>query len=198
MAIISHNDIRPDGLRIFYGTAPPGSSSDGTYYTGDTIVNIGSASSSPYAAAPWGWKCVAGGTPGNWVASGVTANPETFGPFNGSTAVAPQNAYSFSWPCDANYIITGVTVSYNSAAAAGSIQIERDIGSTPVGSGVVQLTTAINLASTSNVVYAGVLVGSPAIFSGNLDRLGIVFSGTVANLAALGGCLLNIQLVRTV
>ena len=198
MAIISHNDIRADGLRIFYGTAPPGSSSDGTYYTGEYIVNIGSSSASPFAAAPTGWKCVAGGLPGNWAASGITSNPETFGPFYGSAASQPSNAFSFSWPCDASYIITGITVSYNSAAATGSVTVERDIGSTPVGSGVVQMSPAFNLSSTSNVVYSAVMIGSPSIFSGGLDRIGIVFGGTAANLAALGGCTINVQLVRTI
>lgn len=199
MAIIAHNDIRPDGLRIFYGTAPPSLSTDGTYYTGEICVNIGSSSSSPFAAAPTAWKCIAGGTPGNWAATGVTSNPETFGPFNGSSvASASQNAYSLSWPCDASYIVTGVTVSYNSAAATGSVMIERDIGSTPVGSGVVQLTAGVNLASTSNVVYAATMIGSPSIFSGGLDRIGIVFNGTAANLQTLGGCLINVQLVRVV
>lgn len=198
MAIIAHNDIRPDGLRIFYGTAPPTLSTDGTYYTGEIVVNIGSSATLPFAAAPTAWKCIAGGTPGNWAATGVTSNPESFGPFNGSSTVAPQDAYSLSWPCDASYIITGVSVCYNSAAAAGSIQIERDIGSTPVGSGVVQLSAAINLASSSNVVYTAVMIGSPSIFSGGLDRVGLVFAGTAANLAALGGCLVNIQLVRVI
>ena len=193
MAIIAYNDIRPDGLRIFYGNAPPGSSSDGTYYLGEVILAIGST-----AAQPFGWRCTAGGSPGNWLQIGQSIEPMTFGPFNGSAAAQSGNAASFSWPCDASYVLTGVTVSYNSAAAAGSIQIERDIGSTPVGSGVVQLTAAINLASTSNVSYTGVLIGSPAIFSGGLDRLGVVFAGTAANLTALGGCMVNVQLARII
>lgn len=188
MAIIAHNDIRPDGLRIFYGNAPPGSSSDGTYYTGEIIVNIGSSASSPFAAAPTAWKCISGGTPGNWAATGVSSNPEVYGPFNGATA-------SFSFPCDANYIITGVDVCYTSGVTNGSIQIERDIGSTPVGSGVVQMTTPISLASTANVVYAGVMIGSPSMFIGGVDRLGIVTAGTLTN---LGGLMINIQLVRTI
>ena len=192
MAIIAHNDIRPDGLRIFYGTAPPGSSSDGTYYLGEVIMAIGST-----PGQPSGWRCVAGGAPGNWAEIGQSTEPMTFGPFVGSTT-GGQTALSLGWPVDANYIVQAAYVSYGTPAAAGSIQIERDIGSTPVGSGVVQLTAAINLASTANVTYAGTVIGSPSIIIGGQDRLGIVFAGTAANLQALYNCVINVVLARTI
>ncbi len=197
MPLYPHNDIRCDGIRIFYGSSPPASTSDGVYFSNEIVINLDGLLN---PGAPSLWRCIGpsnGSTQGNWAAGAIANNPETFGPFYGSTATQPQNAFSFSWPCDSTYIITSVFVSYNSAAANGSVYIERDAGSTTVGAGVQQCST-VSLASTSNIVYAATMIGSPAIFSGGLDRMGIVFGGTAANLATLGGCVINVGMLRVI
>ena len=185
MAIISHNDIRADGLRIFYGTAPPQLSTDGTYYGGETLVAIGSV-----AGQPFGWRCVSGGTPGNWIEIGQSTEPLSFGPYNGSSV-------SFAVPLDATYVVQAVYLCFGSSAGSGTLMVERDTGSSAVGSGVAQLASTISLMSTSNVTYAGVMIGSPSIFSGGLDRLGVVMA-PAATMGGLSGLYVNVVLGRVI
>jgi hypothetical protein len=134
---------------------------------------------------------VAGGTPGNWVALGLSTEPYTLGPYNGSSP-------NFAIPLSNSYIIQGVSVCYTSVAGSGTVTVERDTGSTWPGSGgVAQLVAPISLMSTATVTYTGTVIGSPAIFSGGLDRIGVVFTPNSA-MGGLGSMYITIVMAQVI
>ena len=54
--------------KMYWGTAAPTLSTDGTFQKGDVIWN-----NTPSASNPPGWLCVTGGSPGTWKAMGNIA-----------------------------------------------------------------------------------------------------------------------------
>ncbi len=165
------SEIRPDGGSVYYGSGPPTLSTDGAYVAGDIVMAVNATT-----GVPWGWRCIASGSPGQWEAIGLTQESMlSFGPLGAAT--------NFAVPVDNNYSIQAIYVTYGSGSTSGTLMIERDTGSTfPGSTGTTsfnQLASTISLSSSINTVYTGVIIGSPATFSSGLDRIGFVFAGTM-------------------
>lgn len=87
---------------------------------------------------------------------------------------------------DTTYQITGAKCFYSLAALLnGTFQVTVDSGSTAPGSGTSQLSSAINLSSTTNTAHTGTLIGSPTTINAG-DRVTAKLGGTLTSL--LGTC----------
>lgn len=94
---------------------------------------------------------------------------------------------------DATYQVSNVKCFYSVGALLnGTLQITADSGNSAPGSGIAQLSSAINLSSTTNTTYTGSLISNPTILNAG-DRLTAKLGGTLASL--LGTCTIYVKRV---
>jgi hypothetical protein len=94
---------------------------------------------------------------------------------------------------DADYQLAGTRCSYSIAALLnGALQVKVETGSQSPGSGIAQLTGAIDLSATTNSTITGTLIGSPTVLHAG-DRLSLDISGVLTNL--FGHCTLTLKRV---
>lgn len=104
----------------------------------------------------------------------------------------------FICPKNEQIQITGIEASFGTASTSGTVTLEKLTGTQASGAGTVLLTGTMSLSGTANTPVFGALITT--ISSLNLsnngtlqDRLGLVFAGTVTNLA---NCVLQIRFRR--
>jgi len=94
---------------------------------------------------------------------------------------------------DNTYQITGTKCFYSIAALlSGAFQVTVDSGTTAPGGGIAQLTSAINLSSTTDTTYTGSLISNPTTINAG-DRITAKVTGTLTSL--LGSCTIYIKRV---
>lgn len=94
---------------------------------------------------------------------------------------------------DTTYQITGTKCFYSVGALLnGAFQVTVDSGTTAPGSGIAQLTSAINLSSTTDTTYTGTLIATPTTINAG-DRITAKITGTLTSL--FGSCMIYIKRV---
>lgn len=124
--------------QILSGTVPPAA---GTFVQGDSMRN-----SAPVAGGPRGWTCVAGGTPGTWLAFyGPTSNADAFGYATGAGGGVVQ-ATSKATAVILNKACGQITTAADALAAGAS----------------VSLTLTNSLIAAADVVIVNIASGASA------------------------------------
>lgn len=78
--------------------------------------------------------------------------------------------------------IVSASVSFGTASASGTLQVEVATGTQAIGSGTNQLTGTLSLAGTANTPVNGTIVATPTIITAG-SRINLIFAGTVTSLA---------------
>ncbi len=78
--------------------------------------------------------------------------------------------------------IAGVSVSFGTASASGTLQVEVATGTQAIGSGTNQLTSTLSLAGTANTPVNGTVITTPTTITAG-SRVNVIFAGTVTGLA---------------
>lgn len=92
-----------------------------------------------------------------------------------------------------NYTIAAVSVVFGTASSSGTLQVEVASGTTAVGSGTNQLSSAASLSGTANTVVNGTIIASPTTIAAG-SRINIILAGTLTGLA---NCCVTVVLQRT-
>ena len=85
---------------------------------------------------------------------------------------------------DGYYQVRDVRESHAVASTSGTLQVEVLVSGQAADTGVDQMTSVINLASTANVPQQGTMIETPTQINPG-DRVGVVFGGTLTSLVGL-------------
>lgn len=80
------------------------------------------------------------------------------------------------------YVIAGVTATFGTASASGTLQVEVATGTQATGSGTNQLSGTVSLAGTANTPVNGTVIAAPATIAAG-SRVNIILAGTMTSLA---------------
>lgn len=172
MGLDAFSTIAPNGTKIFFGTAAPSSSADGSFSAGDKVLYNGSTTKS---AA--GWICTASGTPGTWEAISDTIQVD-FQVIAGAAAADYDGLKICRFAGKLVRVVERHAVA-GSDGGAVTLMLKKVPSGTAKASGTDMLSAGLNLKATADTNVSGSLSATAAdLLVADGDALGLVLTGT--------------------